>query len=163
EEDLRGTPGRTRLEVDSKGTVLGRLSARPPVRGQDVQLTIDLDVQTLAEESLAAGLEATRATHDRNDGKAFQATAGSVIVMDPRDGSVLAMASNPSYNPADFVNGIRPEAYAALTDPANHCPLCNRALQGQYAPGSTFKLFTALAGLRTGLIAPNTTFVDQGS
>ncbi|HEX2698680.1 MAG TPA: penicillin-binding protein 2 [Acidimicrobiales bacterium] len=164
EEDLRGTPGKTRLEVDATGKVLlPALSSSPPHQGDDVQLTIDLDVQALAEESLAKGLEAARSQHDRSTGKGFAAPAGSVVVLDPRDGSLLALASNPAFNPADFVNGIRPEIFAALQDPANHYPLTNRAIQGQYAPGSTFKLFTALAALRTGLIAPNTTFVDEGS
>lgn len=162
--DLRGKAGTTRLEVDANGRVLlPALSSSPPVQGDDVQLTIDLDVQALAEDSLARGLEAARASHDRNTGKSFVAPAGSVVVLDPRDGSLLALASNPSYNPAEFVNGIRPEVYAILQDPVSRCPLCNRAIQGQYAPGSTFKLFTALAALRTGLIAPNTTFVDEGS
>lgn len=164
EADLRGTPGKVRLEVDAAGEVLlPALSSSPPRQGNDVQLTIDLDVQALAEDSLAKGLEAARASHDRNTGLAFVAPAGAVVVLDPTDGSVLALASNPAFSPVDFVNGIRPDVYAVLQDPANHCPLCNRAIQGQYAPGSTFKLFTALAALRTGLLAPNTTFVDEGT
>lgn len=164
EADLRGEPGRVELEVEASGRVLTPpLFSRPPRRGKDLQLTIDLDVQALAEESLAKGLEAARTRYDRNFAKNFLAPAGSVVVLDPRDGSVLAMASSPTYNPADFVNGIRPEAFAALQDPANFYPLSNRAVQGQYAPGSTFKLFTALAALRTGLIAPDTTFLDEGS
>lgn len=164
EDDLRGTPGRVELEVDSSGRVLTPpLSSRPPRQGKDLQLTIDLDVQALAEDSLAKGLEAARARYDRNLAKHFIAPAGSVVVLDPRDGSVLAMASSPTYNPADFVNGIKPDVFATLTDAANYYPLNNRALQGQYAPGSTFKLFTALAALRAGLVAPNTTFVDEGS
>jgi len=164
EADLRGTPGRVELEVDANGRVLTPpLSSRPPRQGLDVQLTVDLDVQALAEDSLAKGLEAARNRYDRNFAKRFLAPAGSVVVLDPRDGSVLAMASSPTYNPADFVNGIRPDVFAALQDPANFYPLNNRALQGQYAPGSTFKLVTALAALRAGLIAPNTTFVDEGS
>ena len=76
------------------------------------------------------------------------APAGSVVVTDPRDGSVLAMASFPTYNPAEFVNGIKPEVFAVLNDPANHYPLNNRAITGQYAPGSTFKLVTAAAALQ---------------
>ena len=164
EADLRGTPGETRLEVDASGKVLlPALSSSPPRQGNDVQLTIDLDVQALAEDSLAKGLEAARGVYDKNTGKTFVAPAGAVVVMDPRDGSLLAMASYPAYNPADFVNGIRPETFAAMQAPASHFPLTDRALQGQYAPGSTFKLFTSLAALRTGLIAPNTTFLDEGS
>ncbi len=164
EADLRGIPGQTRLEVDANGNVLlPPLSSRPPRQGSDVQLTIDLDVQALAEESLNKGLEAARSTYDRAAGKGFVAPGGAVVVLDPRDGSVLALASAPAFNPGDFVNGIRPDVFAALQDPANRFPLTNRAIQGQYAPGSTFKLFTSLAALRTGLITPTSTVLDEGS
>jgi penicillin-binding protein 2 len=163
ESDLRGTPGVTKLEVDSRGRVLRTLAARPPVQGGDLQLTIDLDVQRLAEESLLHGLEAARRTFDENEKKFFLAPAGSVVVLDPRDGSVLAMASYPTYNPAEFVSGIRPEVFRALNDPAGHFPLNNWAIQGQYAPGSTFKLPSAIAGMRRGVINERTTFEDKGS
>lgn len=164
ESDLRGVPGVTRLEVNATGNVLlPPLSMSRPTQGKDVQLTIDLDVQALAEDSLAKGLEAARGVFDKGTNKNFVAPAGAVVVLDPRDGALLAMASNPAFSPADFVNGIRPETFAGLQDPASHYPLTNRALQGQYAPGSTFKLFTALAALRTGLLDPNTTFVDEGT
>ncbi|MBW3615577.1 MAG: hypothetical protein KY439_09770, partial [Actinobacteria bacterium] len=72
-------------------------------------------------------------------------------------------ASYPTYNPADFVNGIKPEVFAILTDPVNHFPLNNRAIQGQYAPGSTFKLITAVAAMQKGMIAGNTSITDGGS
>lgn len=164
ESALRGTPGKTRLEVDSSGRVLlPALSSSPPRQGNDIQLTIDLDIQALAEDSLAKALEAARTRSERNTGTRFVAPAGSVVVLDPRDGSLLALASNPGFDPAEYVNGIRPEVFAVLQAPESHCPLCNRAVQGQYAPGSTFKLFTALAALRTGQLAPNTTFVDEGT
>jgi penicillin-binding protein 2 len=164
ETDLRGKPGVTRLEVDAAGNVLlPALLSRPPRQGNDVQLTIDLDVQALAEDSLNKGLEAARSTYDRNAGKGFVAPAGAAVVLDPRDGSILALASAPAFNPADFVNGIRPEIFAALQDPANRFPLTNRAIQGQYAPGSTFKLVTSLAALRAGMITPATTVLDEGS
>ncbi|MDP9387099.1 MAG: penicillin-binding protein 2 [Actinomycetota bacterium] len=163
EAELRGTPGRTRLEVDASGKVLRALSSEPPVRGNDLQLTVDLDVQRVTEESLARGLQAAAGHADRQTGNRFAAPGGAAVVLDPRDGSVLALASNPTYNPGDFVNGIRPELFAALQDPANRFPLANRAIAGQYAPGSTFKLFTALAALRTGMITPATTYLDEGS
>jgi penicillin-binding protein 2 len=163
ESDLRGTPGVTKLEVDSHGRVLRTLAARPPVQGGDLQLSIDLDVQRLAEESLQNGLEAAGRTFDENEKKFFLAPAGSVVVLDPRDGSVLAMASYPTYNPAEFVNGIRPEVFRALNDPAGHFPLNNWAIQGQYAPGSTFKLPSAIAAMRRGIINERTTFEDKGS
>ena len=160
---LRGTPGIKKLQVDATGKVLGDpLGFREPKPGQDVQLTVDLDVQRLAEESLAQGLEAARGTIDRDLKKHFVAPAGAAVVMDPRDGSLLAMASFPTYNPGDFVNGIRPEVFQVLNDPANHYPLNNRALMGQYPPGSTFKLITALAALKQGMIIPKTSITDEG-
>jgi penicillin-binding protein 2 len=163
EDFLRGVPGLTKLEVDSRGHVLQTLDERPPVQGKDVQLTLDLDVQALTEDSLAQGLDAARHLVDREDKKPFVAPAGAAVVMDPRDGSVLAMASFPTYSPADFVNGIKPEVFKALNEPSSHFPLSNRAISGQYAPGSTFKLITSMAGLTDGLIAPNTTVLDTGS
>ncbi|HEX7167468.1 MAG TPA: penicillin-binding protein 2 [Acidimicrobiales bacterium] len=164
EADLRGVAGVQKLQVNSSGEVLGvPLAVKEPVPGNDVQLTIDLDVQRLAEESLVQGLEAARSLVDREEKKHFLAPAGSVVVLDPRDGSVLAMASFPTYNPADFVNGIKPDVYRALTDPASHYPLNNRAITGQYAPGSTFKLVTAVAAASRGMIFGKTTIVDQGS
>jgi penicillin-binding protein 2 len=164
EDFLRGMPGVTKLEVDSRGKVLQTLDAQAPVRGEDVQLTIDLDVQRLTEESLLQGIEAARrAKEERDSDKTFVAPAGAVVVMDPRDGAVLGMASFPTFAPGDFVNGIKPEVFAALNEPASHFPLSNRAISGQYAPGSTFKLVTALAGLKDGLIQPVTTVDDKGS
>jgi penicillin-binding protein 2 len=163
EHALRGEPGVQKFEVDSRGRVLRSLGYRPPAQGNDLQLTIDVEVQLLAEESLAQGLAAARQTFDREHKKFFLAPAGAVVVLDPRDGSALALASNPTFNPADFVNGIKPELFRALQDPASHFPLNNRVIQGQYAPGSTFKLMTSLAGLASGLITPRTTILDSGT
>jgi penicillin-binding protein 2 len=162
EDDLRGQPEVEKLEVDSKGRVLRTLGTQPPVQGHDVQLTIDLDIQRLAEESLAQGLNAAHFAYDKQQAKHFIAPAGAVVVMDPRDGSILALASNPTYDPSVFVNGIKPDVFAAMNDPNSHFPLTNRAIQGQYAPGSTFKLVTALAALTKGLINPSTTVNDAG-
>jgi penicillin-binding protein 2 len=164
ESELRGVPGQKKLEVNAAGKETGQpLGETPPRQGNDVQLSIDLDVQRLAEESLAQGLELDRHAFDKFTKKDFAATAGSVVVMDPKDGAVLALASYPTFNPGDFVNGIRPEQFAPLNDPASHCPLCDRNVTGQYAPGSTFKLITATAALRRGLINNITTYQDNGS
>jgi len=162
EEDLHGASGIEKLEVDANGRVLRLLSRRAPVPGNDVRLTLDLDIQYLAEESLRQGLESARTREFRDNKSKFIAPAGAVVVLDAKEGSVVAMASYPTYNPAEFVNGFTRSEYKALSDPANHAPLTNRAIQGEYAPGSTFKLATAVAALRTGLIAPNTTINDQG-
>ena len=162
EADLRGDAGVEKLQVNSAGEVLGApLSAREPKPGNDVQLTIDLNIQRLAEESLLQGLEAAKTQVDRINKQPFPAPAGSVVVLDVRDGSVVAMASYPTYNPGDFVDGIKPEIYAGLNDPANHYPLNNRAITGQYAPGSTFKLITALAAAQRGLMPRSIT--DNGA
>jgi penicillin-binding protein 2 len=162
EEHLRGEAGVTKLEVDSKGRRLRTLGQVAPVQGDDVQLTIDLDIQRLAEESLAQGLQAAQRHWDRDQKKHFLAPAGAVVVLDPNDGSVLAMASHPTYDPGAFIDGISQPTWAALNDPANHLPLNNRAIQGLYAPGSTFKLVTAMASLRDGVITPNATILDEG-
>lgn len=162
EAELRGKPGFVQLEVDAKGKIVRELNRRPAVQGYDIQLTIDLDVQRVAEESLVRGLEAARRDVDREERKPFVAPAGSVVAIDPRDGGVVAMASFPTYDPAEFVNGISRERFEQLQDPAGHFPLNNRVIQGQYAPGSTFKLVTAVAALQHGLVAPNTTILDEG-
>ena len=163
ESELRGVPGQRKIEVNSAGKEIGPLGATPPRQGNDVQLSIDLDVQHLAEESLVQGLELDRHAFDKEKKKDYAAPAGSVAVLDPKDGSVLALASYPTFNPGDFVNGIKPEQFAPLNDPASHCPLCDRNVTGQYAPGSTFKLITATAALRKGLINNITTYQDNGS
>src|SRR5437016_3014172 len=162
EDDLRGKPQVERLEVDSKGRVLGSLGTTPAVQGHDVQLTLDLDVQKLAEDSLQQGLAAARGSYDKQQAKHFIAPAGSAVVLDPRDGSVVALASNPTYDPSIFVNGIKPELFAQLNDPASGFPLNDRAIQGQYAPGSTFKLVTSLAALGHGMIDTKYTVDDGG-
>jgi penicillin-binding protein 2 len=162
EDALRGRPGVTKLQVDSKGRVLVELGSQPPVQGHDVQLTIDIDVQKLAEESLVQGLLAARQNFDKFGTKTnFKAPTGAVSVLDPRDGSVLALASYPTYNPADFVNGISLAKFQAYQHDPNF-PLDDRTIQGQYAPGSTFKLVTAIAGLQAGIITPTSPFDDKG-
>ena len=164
EEHLRGDAGVTKLEVDARGLVIGApLGEQPPKPGLDVQLTIDLDVQRVTEESLLKGLTAARNLRDREERKPFVAPAGAAVVLDARDGSVVAMASYPTFEPASFADGISVEAFRALNDPVNHFPLNNRAIQGQYSPGSTFKLMTSIAAMRTGVIDARTTFLDQGS
>jgi len=162
EAALRGRPGVTKLEVDSRGRILGTLGHEDPVQGHDVRLTIDLDIQSLAEDSLYRGLLAAQGAYDKQSGTNYGAPAGAVVVLDPRDGSVLALASWPTYDPNLFVNGIPTDLFRALNDPKADQPLDNRASSGLYAAGSTFKLVTATAALQHGLITPGTPFYDQG-
>jgi penicillin-binding protein 2 len=165
EDVLRGTPRRLKVEVDSRGRVVRTIEDRKPVPGKDVKLTLDADIQRIAEQSLAQGMEGARSTRDQNEKQGlvnYRAGAGSVIALDPNDGSVVAMASNPTYDPRQFATGITPEEFEQLNRPESNFPLVNRATQGLYAPGSTFKPFTAIAGLQTGQIDPNAGFSDQG-
>ena len=162
EDALRGQPGRRTLEVDARGNTVQELDYQQPVAGHDVYLSIDVTVQAVSEASLQDELLRARGRELR-DGTVQAAPAGSVIVQDPNDGSLLAMASYPTYNPATLTDGIDEAEWAYLNDPVNHFPLINRAIQGDYAPGSTFKLVTAYAGLASGAITPETTITDTGS
>lgn len=165
ERELRGRPGRTVYEVDAAGHVLNTVERVPARPGHDVQLTVDLGIQQVAESALAQGLESARRQRDTTRRDKFvnlAAPAGSVVVVDVVDGSVVAMASNPTFDPNEFIDGIPTTRWRALNDPANHYPLLDRAISGQYAPGSTFKLISAVAGLRAGLISPTSTVNDTG-
>jgi penicillin-binding protein 2 len=165
ETELRGQPHIQRLEVDSRGRVVRVLEDQPAVPGKDVRLTIDLDVQRIAAESLRQGMEGARNIRDLNQEgsyETYRAGSGSVTVLDPRDGSVVAMASAPDFDPAEFTNGIPSETLELFQSKESNFPLLNRAVQGQYAPGSTFKLVTAVAGLESGLLTPEETIYDQG-
>ena len=165
ESDLRGTPGLARVEVDSAGQVLHRTEVRAPKPGHDVQLTMDLDVQRAAETALAQGMDAAKHAKDTGYKQGFRtlnAPAGAVIVLDASTGSIVALASAPSMDPNQFENGIPQSTWEWLKDPANHLPLVDRAVSGLYAPGSTFKLVTAIAGLKAGLITQYSTINDTG-
>jgi penicillin-binding protein 2 len=125
-------------------------------------LNLDIDVQAQAEQALKSGLEIAKTRPCTGCQSKPKAEKGSTVVLDPKTGGVIAMASYPTFNPADFVDGISDIEWAALTAEANNTPLNNWAIQGQYAPGSTFKPFTAVAGLESGLITPDTTVYDDG-
>lgn len=164
EDDLRGTPGKTVYEVDAQGRPVRVLDdqSQPPIPGDDVWLSIDITTQAYAEDLLAQGLEAARNRPPTGDNPENKGTGGAVVVMDPSRGEVLAMASYPTYDPRDFINGISSERFDFLNnDPAT--PLLNRALSGQYAPGSTFKLFSGYAAMADGLRTPTTSYYDSGS
>ena len=128
---LHGTVGSEQVEVNVQGRVLRVLENEPPVPGKNIYLTLDSNVQRVAEQ-------------------AFGDEAGALVAMDPHTGEVIALASLPTYNPNLFVNGISFKDYGALRD-GYYRPLFNRALTGQYPPGSTVKPFVGLAGLELGL------------
>ena len=132
EDTLHGTVGNQQVEVNSVGRIARVVSQEAPVNGQDIHLHLDIDLQKIAMESLGE----------------FN---GAVIAMDVVDGGILAMASNPSFDPNLFVEGISTKDYSALQQNENR-PLYDRALKGVYPPGSTVKPFVGLAGLETGSI-----------
>ncbi len=131
DELLRGQDGSRDVIVDSRGREAGYLRTQRAQPGQDLKLTIDIDIQRAAE--LALG--------DRE---------GAVVVMDPRNGDILAMVSHPSYDPNEFAAGISRAQWNQLVTDPNH-PLMNKAIQAQLAPGSTFKILMSVAGLQEGV------------
>lgn len=162
ERDLHGQDGLVKLIVDSTGKVRDQLGGREPERGLDLTTTIDSRIQDLAEESLRLGIESAQTIFDKESQKKYLAPAGGVVVMDPRSGEVLAMASYPTFDPSVFIGGIsRGEFQALATDPSN--PLLNRATQSVSPPGSTFKTVTAAAALQEGIAQRNGKYNCPGS
>jgi penicillin-binding protein 2 len=160
---LRGTPGVEKVQVDAEGNPLGVLSQTPPIPGQDIKLTINGTWQETAVSAIEQGLDAARKTIDVNvTHNYFTAPAGSAIVENPQNGDVEVMATVPDYDNNAFIGGISQAQYDAYSTNANK-PLLDRAIQGEYAPGSTFKLVTATAGLEEGLITPTSSYYDTGS
>jgi penicillin-binding protein 2 len=161
DRDIRGRDGYELLEVDAAGDVVRTVETRDPVKGRDLRLTIDLDVQRVAEQALASGMVTARGLHDSQRGGTYPAPAATAVVLDARDGGVLAMASLPQYDPRRFVGGISRRDFARYNDSPGK-PLLNRAVQSVYPPGSTWKPFTAMAGLESGVITPGTRFTCSG-
>jgi penicillin-binding protein 2 len=151
EHYLRGSEGYVKYRVDSRGQNLGEIGHQDPVPGDDVQLTVDLRTQQLAEESLRLGMDAARGIADSTTGSLFQANAGAVVVMDPKNGDIVALASSPSFNPSTFVRPMTKEEYKQRFGHTENYPLLDRAIYGLYPPGSTYKPFIALSALHRGL------------
>ena len=152
ESILRGVRGQTFREVDENGKTTTSYLERAAVPGQDLYLTIDLDLQKVAVESLERNIKRIREIkHKKNFG---DANAGAVVVMDVNNGEVLAMASNPDFDPRVFLENNA----AAINELWNNpeAPVVNRATSGKYAPGSTYKPLVAIAALESGVITPNT-------
>lgn len=139
---LHGQPGFQHVETNAHGRLLRVLEKQPPQPGKDLRLYLDLDLQRIATEALGS-------------------QRGAVVALDPLNGGVLAMVSNPSYDANLFVEGISHTAYSVLRDSLD-TPLLNRAVQGQYPPGSTVKPLLALGGLSRDFITTETTVRDPG-
>jgi penicillin-binding protein 2 len=167
ESDLRGTPRRERVEVDPTGQPVGpALDVEPGTIGNDVFLTIDANWQAATELALAQGIESARGQQNENMAdkryETLKAPGGAVVAMDVTDGSITSMASYPNYDVSQFVDGISQAEWSTLNDHPDK-PLVNRATQGQYSPGSTFKLVTSVAMTRYGIRGANDWINDQGS
>jgi len=156
EHDLVGTPGAIKYRVNSAGRNLGVIGDRDPVQGDDVRLTIQARIQQLAEEELAAGMETAREVVDPNTETNLRANAGAVIVMNPDDGSIEAMASSPTFDPSLFSGSISTEEFDRRFGASTGYPLLNRAIYGEYPPGSTYKPWIALSALSRGLASTGT-------
>jgi len=142
ETRLHGKAGYELKEVDAHGKPQIKLEDKAPIAGEDLFLSIDLELQIKAEELIK----------DYN---------GAVVAIDPRNGEILAMASMPAYDPNLFVNGISYRDYNNLRDNLDR-PLYNRALQGAYPPGSTIKPMAALSGLNAGVVTPTRALFARG-
>lgn len=142
ESKLHGHVGYREVEINSRGRILRTLKIEPPVPGTDLTLTLDIDLQKVAQASLAN-------------------RRGAVVAIDARDGGILASYSNPSYDPNLFVHGISSKDYRPLIQSRDR-PLINRTTQGRYPPASTVKPFLALLGLESGLVAEHTEIHDPG-
>jgi len=139
---LRGIRGGEQVEVDAAGRKLRVISRKPSVPGQNILLTIDHELQLLAESKL-------------------EGNTGAVVAMNPKNGEILALASSPAYDPNLFISGIDSEAWSRIIRSSNY-PLQNRAIAGQYPPGSVFKIVVALAGLEEGVIDPEEEILCTG-
>jgi len=140
---LKGKSGAEQVEVNVLGKEVKVIGKIEPVSGYNVVLSVDSFLQKIAWDAL-------------------KDKAGSVVVMDPRDGAILALVSSPSFDPNLFNGGISFEAWDNLSNNPSH-PMGNRAISGQYPPGSTYKLIVAAAALEEGLITPDTSFNCNGA
>jgi len=140
---LDGTRGGQQVEVDASGRILRVLYQKEAEAGADVYLTIDKDLQVLAEQSL-------------------KNRAGAIVAMSPKSGEILAAASSPTFNPNDFAKGMDKGVWQGLIS-HRYFPLQNRVISSQYPPGSLFKIVVALAGLEEGVIDPNEKLFCGGS
>ncbi|WP_217476178.1 penicillin-binding protein 2 [Stutzerimonas stutzeri] len=142
EDALHGQVGYEEVETNARGRVLRVLKRTDPIPGKDITLTLDLELQKAAEAALAG-------------------RRGAVVALQPATGEVLAMVSQPSFDPNLFVTGISFKDYGALRDSIDR-PLFNRVLRGLYPPGSTIKPMMAVAGLDTGVVTEDTRVFDPG-
>ncbi len=160
EPSLQGTEGVRYLKVNAQGTVLEVLQETPPLPGDDLVTTLDLQLQAEVERILQEGILASRTQIHRTSGQPLASVGGSALVLDPTNGEILAMASYPTFEPGRFVGSLSREysryLYPREGDPDTHAPIINRAISSAQPPGSTWKIVSGLAALRAGQITPDT-------
>ncbi len=150
DKQLRGKAGVTRYEVDNLGRVIGQAAKDEAQPGANLVTSIDARVQAVAEYELHAAMKEARKGFDKNTDQNYKADAGAVVVMENKTGRVISMASQPTYDPNAWVGGISGKDYARLTGKNSNYPLLNRAIQGQAAPGSIFKVISSTAAVNAG-------------
>ncbi|MFZ5817187.1 MAG: penicillin-binding protein 2 [Bacillota bacterium] len=160
EEELRGKPGIRQIEINNAFEPLDEQLARQPQPGNNLVLTIDADLQAVAERALEWDMWRIRNTVI-GDGPWPNARAGAVVVMEVKTGAILAMASRPAFDPNLFATGISSADYNRLQDPT-WTPMINRVVQKAYQPGSTWKMLTSAAALTEGVIGPYDTIFCSG-
>lgn len=156
EQYLKGEDGIKQIDMTVDGTITSEYVSKEAIAGSDVILTIDANLQSVAEKALESNIKKIASG---GFGEKKDADSGAVVVMNVKTGEILALASYPDYEPGLFVKGISQKTYDSYQKGNN---LYNRAVSGNYAPGSTFKMAVALAGLETGEITPTTKINDTG-
>lgn len=153
ERYLRGTKGYEKYLINSSSRVIDSLGSEAATAGANLVLSLDIGAQRIAERALFQGIQRTRKVFDDQQKPPgyLKATSGAVIVMDPSNGAIKAMASWPTFDPSWFVKGVTRRQSTYLFDSKNATPLLNRATQLTYAPGSTFKPFILLSAVQDGL------------
>ncbi len=153
---IRGKAGADRVEVDAGGQMVKLLHQNLPLPGNNLVLTMDASVQKAAEEAVDTQLKLLQSEQHKT-----KAQAAAVVVMNPNTGAIIAMVSKPDFNPNLFNGGISKKAWAAILDnPFN--PIENRAISGEYSPGSTFKIVTGTAALELGKVTTEEKILDTG-
>ena len=158
EKYLKGTDGIRQVDMSVEGVVTDEYVSKEAISGSDVVLTIDADLQKVTEKALADDI------YNMQTGKLYgarKADQGAAVVINVKTGEILAMASYPNYNPALFTDGISTANWNNYLNDSRH-PLVNKAISDISAPGSTFKMVTALAGLQSGAIGPGSYITCKG-
>ena len=158
EKYLKGKNGTKQIDMAVDGTITAEVVEREAVAGSNVVLTIDSQLQKIAEQALKDNIEKIK---NGGFGKSYDAKGGSCVVMNVKTGEVLAMASYPDYNPQSFADGISNEEWKSYNENKSY-PLLNKCIQSAYEPGSIFKMVTAIAGLESGNISLTEKINDTG-